>query len=387
VCIISLILYTHLSLLVLIIFGPLDCRSPPRYIFTMKTILIGCGTRPDVLKLAPVWAELRLNPRFTTKIWWSGQGKDIFPVEHQYMVDNSSKIAWSSLNEGIADTIKGFDDAIYLYEPDLVVTHGDDATAYACTLAAFNRSIPVAHVEAGLRTYRDTPHPEEAYRRSIALMASMHFAPDTIARLNLIQEYIPHDRIFITGNTINDVMRAWAPAFNGNLDILVTLHRRENTGRHIASALNTLGLWAIKHNITVIKHPNWQDQYDLSKLINFIDPVPHDELLNLMSLNDFVVTDSGGLQEECAFLGCPCIVYREETERTALLNSGAIILAPPSDPDSLDDALRILLRRQYAYGNGTAGLQIARLIEKRLGTCANVAGVEAIGGDSADLPG
>ena len=107
----------------------------------------------------------------------------------------------------------------------------------------------------------------------------------------------------------------------------------------------------------------------------------------MMVVADVVVTDSGGLQEECAFLGVPCIVYRESTEREALEALDSIILARPSNPLSLELALERVYHRRYAYGEGDSGLQIARLIEKRLGTVANVEGVEAIGGDSVDLPG
>ena len=349
----------------------------------MKNIVVACGTRPDVLKLAPVWENLQGIPDLNVKIWWSGQGKDIFPAEHQYMVDESppshARAGWNGLNAGISHTVDQFD--LYLaslstLDFDLVIVHGDDATAYACALAAFNREIPVAHVEAGLRTYADTPFPEEAYRKSISAMATLHFAPDQESRWNLLSEQIPGDRIFVVGNTINDVIRQWDDHYNGTMEIIATLHRRENAGERIQRAIDVLSVWAEVHEVTLIRHPNWGSRYTLPSNITYIDPVPHEDLLEMIYRTDVVVTDSGGLQEECAFLGVPCIVYRESTERTVLVDEGSVDMASPRNPTSLNLSLNRAYRRRFAYGTGDTGVQIAQIISSHLGTVASIAGIE-----------
>lgn len=323
------------------------------------SVVICVGTRPDVLKMAPVWENLRKNPEIDVKIFWSGQGKDIFPPEHQYMLDYSANISWESLNEALDALIGRFTDYLSDVNPDLVLVHGDDATAYGCAIAACRGSYRLGHVEAGLRTYADEPEPEERYRVLIDALADIHFAPDHIAYDNLISEGAPESSVYITGNTINDVL---AKGETPRLASLVTLHRRENAGDRIQRALDILWTWSDDVDFTIIAHPNWQDRYKIRGDLRVISPVDHSTLVSLLARSDFVVTDSGGLQEECAFLGVPCLVYRNVTERTALLDLGAITLCPPNSPSSLDLAIERLVAARFVYGTGDAGTKIADII-------------------------
>ncbi len=322
-------------------------------------IVIACGTRPDVIKLAPVWEALRKRESIDVKIFWSGQGRDIFPAEHQYMLDHSARIDWSERESAINALISAFQEYLTTTEPDLVLVHGDDATAYACAVAAFRSSHRLGHVEAGLRTYSHEPYPEEKYRTHIDSLSDIHFAPDDIARENLLLEGIPEESIYVTGNTINDVLAHSVPP---RLSALVTLHRTENSGPRIQKAIDILWNWSDDVDFTIIRHPNWQNRYRIPEDLRVISPLDHSTLVSLLARSDFIVTDSGGLQEECAFLGVPCLVYRNNTERTALHAHNAIVLCPPSRPESLDFAIERILAARFAYGKGDAGEKIADII-------------------------
>ena len=355
-------------------------------------IVAAIGTRPDVLKMLPVVLALK-ELGADVEVWWSGQGKDMFPAEHQYLITKAEKyICWDNLAEGIAETINRFSNFLRregdAYEHkypqntvpldlglpvDVVLVHGDDATAYSCAVASFLEGVPVAHVEAGLRTYNKEPYPEEAFRRMIGAVATWHFAPDQTAARNVIRENsgapnyqgdIVNARhewetygIFIVGNTINDTLP------KKPFKVLATLHRRENWGERRKEAMKVLGDFVQNDNVevSVIRHPNW-DMDGFQSRVACLAPLSHDELIEMIQEVDLVVTDSGGLQEEAAFLGTPCICVRTSTERTTLVENGAVELVHPDRPEELRAALDRHLNRRYAYGRGNTSEKIAEIL-------------------------
>jgi len=362
----------------------------------MRTkIVAAIGTRPDILKMMPVVDALQ-DLEVDVEVWWSGQGKDMFPVEHQYLVTESEKIDWGKgLIHGISQTMVSFSHFLSKQDNvDAILVHGDDATAYATGIAGYLAAIRVGHVEAGLRTYQREPYPEEAFRRMIGAVATWHFAPDLQAAYNLCSElgapgcankeahklfdgmpdiglnaYLDSgSKVFIVGNTINDTLP------KKPFKVLATLHRRENWGKRIVDALKVLNevYWDQPTNsfsLYTIRHPNWKswskpedNEYLEPQTLFYYDPMSHDDLIKKIQEVDLVVTDSGGLQEEAAFLGTPCICVRTTTERTALVENGAVELVHPDRPEELREALDRHLNRRYAYGKGDTSVKIAEIL-------------------------
>lgn len=312
----------------------------------MKNVVMAFGTRPDQIKLAPL-AKL-LNNRVNLQVWYSGQGWDMRPAEYQYVITTENKIEWDTMTNGVSRTIAEFGKFLDAQkEVDLVIVHGDDATAYACAVAAFLSYHRIAHIEAGMRTYDTTPYPEESFRRQIGSMATLHFAPSSIEVSNLKRERV-NGLIYTSGNTVNDTLEVDYPP-----KMLVTLHRRENWGEPIVEALRVLGNLEEDFEITVIEHPNWKNHLsnrDIPTNLVYIPPQPRDKFMGLVRDADLILTDSGGLQEECALLGKDCIVYRKKTERATLEMFGSITLADPTQPFELEDELVRWWKKRFSYG-------------------------------------
>lgn len=351
-------------------------------------VAVAYGTRPEQLKLRSVIEALSEHEGVEVLEWYSNQSADLVDAP----LENAP--TWrSSLTENVANCATLFEEWL-LQEPvlDAVIVQGDTATAFACALAAWLQGIPVAHVEAGLRTYAAEPWPEEGFRRMIGAMARWHFCPDREAAVNihrergkkiLLDKYVDAemDGIHVVGNTIIDVLP------REPFRVLVTLHRRENWGEPLTGAIADLcdfvlsnpdGVW-----VYIVKHPNWDNPANLGdrqlptvdlglkedphrSLLMYLNPMDHDFFLQQLRQADLVVTDSGGLSEEAAHFGVPCLVLRSATERVALLESGAVELVDPGSPEELQEALKAILSRRRAYGDGTAGKQVAETLVKEL---------------------
>ena len=328
-------------------------------------VVVAIGTRPDVIKMWPVIEALE-TAEIPHRVWWSGQGGDIQPLVKDELEVDEGKCKWKNLTaRNIAETIEDFTYFIMQEALDvkLVLVHGDDATAYACAIAAHALDIPIGHVEAGMRTYERDPWPEEQFRQVIGRLASLHFCPSEIERGNLHGEHV-QGRVHVTGNTINDVLSSLYP-----FSVLVTCHRRENALLPTQNLLDALAAFEGAHrgyvDIEVITHPNWQGRYRLPKNLTFTDPIrDHGEFLEKLREVDVVITDSGGLQEECAFLGVPCIVYRAETERKSLENRELIVVT--QNLDDIIDGLELRLDTQQVYGKGDAADRIISIIRNFL---------------------
>jgi UDP-N-acetylglucosamine 2-epimerase (non-hydrolysing) len=320
--------------------------------------IVAIGTRPDVIKMRPVINEMRAR-NMDTKVWWSGQGKDIQDGAVLPVDCDIGHVEWDKgLSAGIGQCIVLFGDYIAQYPEAVVLVHGDDGTAYGAAVGAYLQGNMVAHVEAGLRTYMRTPWPEEGFRRMIAHMASVHLAPDEYAKENLERERVI-GHVEVVGNTVVDTIEVGKPT------MLVTLHRRENWGYAISSVLDIINLFSSDFDVCVIRHPNWGNHLDLDSLpdLPYCDPMGREEFVERLRNSDVVVTDSGGLQEECALLGIPCYVMRESTERVALKENEAITLC--TTPEALNNELSAYFYRRYTYGKpGTVSPKIVDILEK-----------------------
>jgi UDP-N-acetylglucosamine 2-epimerase len=365
-------------------------------------VLVVFGTRPEAIKLAPVVRELAAHPQFECKICVTGQHRemlaqmlDLFALKPDWNLDlmrPDQDLAYltGAILSGIAEIVAR-------YAPDRIIVQGDTTTTFAASLAAFYRRVPVAHVEAGLRTGNIyAPWPEEVNRRLVSHIADLHFAPTERARANLLREGIDAGRIVVTGNTGIDALlwvaarldrdaalRARAVAvigsrFTGKKLILMTGHRRESFDGGLARIASAMARIAARPDVAVIfpVHPNPNVRRAIEPLqglgnVLLTEPVDYLELVYLLKECAFVVTDSGGIQEEAPSFGKPVLVTRETTERPEAVEQGRARLVGTDDA-LLYDAMTALLddpraySRMVAAGNPYGDGEASRRIVDRL---------------------
>ncbi len=320
-----------------------------------KTLLFVCGTRPEVIKLAPVIHAAEADDAVRAEICLTAQHRQLTDQFLPFFglrpcVDLNLMSANQSLAELTSQVVSRCSAVYEKSRPDLVVVQGDTATAFAAALAASLHQIPVAHVEAGLRSHcRHSPFPEETNRVLISHIAQLHFAPTPAARDNLYREGVRRD-VFVVGNTVVDALqlglRALArtdpPAALAGWDdmaprplVLVTLHRRESWGEPLQNVCRALAETARDYPTVEFVypiHPNPLVREPARRLltglanVRLLDPLGYQEFLWLLARSALVLTDSGGVVEEAATLGIPTLVAREETERAEAINAGAAIL-------------------------------------------------------------
>lgn len=358
-------------------------------------VLTVIGTRPEVIKMAPVLNALRTHaPQVVSQVCSSGQHKEMlddmlaaFDIRPAFSLGDLSDNA--SLSQLAARVLEGLDPILAHSRPDWLVVQGDTATVMAASLAAGNRKVKVAHVEAGLRSHdRANPFPEELYRVVADHASQLHFAPTQRAKENLLREGITGSGIFVTGNTVVDALAEalkrpaldWPlPDLAGRRLILVTAHRRENHGRPLAQICAALAelvrrpdvhiAYCVHHNPEV-----WGPvQAALGGIahLSLLAPQPYATMVQLMRASALILTDSGGIQEEAPFLGVPVLVLREVTERPEAVEAGAARLVGANRPAIvaaaarlLDDpaAYRAMARAVSPYGDGRAGTRIAAIL-------------------------
>ncbi len=349
------------------------------------------GTRPEAVKMAPILIALEREPAVRSQVCVTGQHRllldqvlDFFAIVPDFDLDLMAP--GQSLNAILARAIDRLDAILAEAAPDRVIVQGDTSTAFAAALAAFHRSIPVAHVEAGLRTYCPrAPFPEEANRRAIALLADMHFAPTAGAKANLAAERL-RGEVHVTGNSGIDALRLVLAAIDADAPlrrrieaslprvdpakklILVTCHRRESFGAPFASIRAALDRLAARADVEILfpRHPN----PELGGVPNQLAPLDLPCFVALMRRADLVLTDSGGVQEEAVTLGKPVVVLRDATERPEGVGIGAALLAG-TDADRIVRAAEAWLEaiaepqpRSDIYGDGRAA---ARIVDALLG--------------------
>lgn len=353
----------------------------------MKKILAVFGTRPDAIKMCPLVLELKKRASLEVKVCLTGQHREmldqvteIFGVTADY--DLAVMQEGQNLSDITSKIIDGITPILDKENPDIVLVHGDTATAFAAALAAFYLKIPVGHVEAGLRTYRiDSPYPEEFNRRAVSLISDYDFAPTEAARENLIGEGKKPDRVFVTGNTVIDALKYTVKEVSDTSVrlVLLTAHRRENIGepmRHIFSAVERVAEKYDDIKIIFPVHPNpavctiAEEVLGGCERVELIEPLDIIEFHNLLAQSYCVLTDSGGVQEEAAALGKPVLVLRDTTERT---EADSLMLVGTNEDDVAREFERLLedeelyIKMKNApnpYGDGNASARIADIIER-----------------------
>jgi UDP-N-acetylglucosamine 2-epimerase (non-hydrolysing) len=333
------------------------------------------GTRPDTIKMAPLVEALRANPEIDDLVCVTAQHRqmlddllELFSIEPDYDLDIMTK--QQSLTDITTRVLTGMEPVLKEAKPDVVLVHGDTTTSTSAALASFYQQIPTGHVEAGLRTSdRWSPYPEEMNRRLTGTIASYHFAPTPLARQHLLQEHVPDDDIIVTGNTVIDAFMATAgrpdlpqpPRWN-ELDpqrpiVVVTAHRRENHDfmpemceafKAVASAPPYPQLYWPVHPSPRVAPVAHEILAGVPGIV-LVDPIDYAHMVYAVKGSTFVLTDSGGLQEEAPCLGKPVLVMREETERPEGLAAGTLELVGHSR-DSIVKAVHRLLTDEAAFG-------------------------------------
>jgi UDP-N-acetylglucosamine 2-epimerase (non-hydrolysing) len=337
------------------------------------------GTRPDTIKMAPVVHALRAaRPAIEPIVCVTAQHREmldevlrLFEIVPDIDLDIMTKT--QSLTDITTRVLVGMERTLADAKPDVVLVHGDTTTSTATALATFYAKIPVGHVEAGLRTSTTAePFPEEANRRITGVLAALHFAPTSRARENLAAERTGHARIFVTGNTVIDAFLATerrvreggiVPAALAGLDparpiIFVTAHRRENHGQmaEIARAIVTIAGFPERPQIVWPVHPSPAVGPVVRAIagstpgVRLVDPLDYAETVAAVAACRFVLTDSGGLQEEAPTLGKPVLVMRRETERPEGLDAGTLRLIG-AEYDAIVGETRRLLTDEAAYAS------------------------------------
>ena len=357
---------------------------------TMPRVMVVLGTRPEAVKLAPVVRALRRRG-IRTAVVSTGQHRELLrdaliPLRLSPAADLGLMRPEQDHGRLAQLVLAGLSPLLARYRPALALVQGDTTTAAAAALACRYAGVPVGHVEAGLRSFdRENPFPEEDNRVAADHLSALHFAPTTAALANLRREGISGPWSSVTGNTGVD-SALWAAARAAPREagcILVTLHRRESFGRPLAGMLGALRALAASRSdarIVFSVHPNpavrraarSQRAHPRLKLQT---PLPYVDFIGLLAACRFLVTDSGGLQEEAAALGKPVLVAREVTERPELLAAGGGRLVG-RDPRRLlgearrllddDSLLRRMGRARNPFGDGRAGERVAALVQRWL---------------------
>ena len=373
-----------------------------------KKILIVFGTRPEAIKMAPlVKAFQAQSDSFETKVCVTAQHRemldqvlDLFEITPEYDLDIMKP--GQDLYDVTSNVLLGMKPVLTDFKPDVVFVHGDTSTTFAASLAAFYQQISVAHIEAGLRTgdiY--SPWPEEANRQLTSQITAYHFAPTATSKENLLKENVQDNNILITGNTVIDALFLALNKIKNDTDleqkiinfinkqfshstfniqkskfILVTGHRRENHGQgfiNICSALKEIALSNPDIDIVYPVHLNPNVQKPVKELladvanIYLIDPLQYEQFIYMMNKSYFIITDSGGVQEEAPSLGKPVLVMRDTTERPEALQAGTVKLVGTKKEVIVEEITKLIHSSQIynsmsqatnPYGDGQACAKI-----------------------------
>ena len=360
------------------------------------------GTRPEAIKMAPLVLELKKHTEYIETIvavtaqhrQMLDQVLELFEIVPDYDLDIMS--ADQTLFDITTRALRGLGEVVEQSKPDLVLVHGDTTTTFAGALAAFYKQVPVGHVEAGLRTGNIySPFPEEMNRKLTGNIAELHFAPTDTSRANLLNENVPLEKIFVTGNTVIDALKYVVSKgqISENLQknildkctnkriILVTTHRRENLGepmRNVYKAINrvlrenedAIAVFPIHYNPKVREIA--AEEFAQTERVIIVDPLEYEDFAQLISAADIVLTDSGGIQEEAPGLGKPVLVMRDTTERPEALYAGTVKLVGTdyqrilTEVSTLLDDSAAYVKMSHAvnpYGDGLACSRICNTLK------------------------
>lgn len=366
-----------------------------------KKIMLVFGTRPEAIKMAPLYHALRACPeQFETQVCVTAQHRQMLDqvlrvFEITPDIDLNLMKAGQDLYDVTASVLLGMRDVLRLQKPDALLVHGDTTTSLAAAMAGFYASVPVGHVEAGLRTHDIyAPFPEEFNRQVASKVTRWHFAPTEFSQRNLLNERVNQGQITVTGNTVIDALLWVLARIDSDVDrqaeltnflddrlpfawrterfVLITGHRRENFGDgflQICEALKDLAARYPKVHFVYPVHLNPNVQQPVKSLladlpnVHLIEPLDYEPFLYLLKHSHIVLTDSGGIQEEAPSLGKPVLVMRDVTERPEAVDAGTVILvganrerivANVSELLENDGTYKRMSRAHNPYGDGKA---------------------------------
>ncbi|ALJ32136.1 UDP-N-acetylglucosamine 2-epimerase (non-hydrolyzing) [Apilactobacillus kunkeei] len=361
------------------------------------------GTRPEAIKMAPIILEMKNNlDEFQPITVLTGQHKemldqvmDIFHIEADYNLHVMK--AQQTLSSITTTVINKLDSIINEAKPDIILVHGDTTTTFAAAVSAFYHQIPLGHVEAGLRTWdKYSPYPEEMNRQMTDILSDVYFAPTELSKDNLLKQNLKEDRIYITGNTAIDALkqtvdRNYHHSVLDDIDkthkiILLTMHRRENQGEPMRRTFETIKNEVLNRKDIEVVYPVHlspavqsvaHSVFDGVNRVHLIEPLDVVDFHNMAARSHFIMTDSGGVQEEAPSLGKPVLVLRETTERPEGVDAGTLKLVG-TDPKKISASIDQLLddTEEYKkmataknpYGDGTASKQILDAIKEVFAT-------------------
>ena len=368
----------------------------------MKNVIFIFGTRPEIIKLAPVILEMKKFPQdYNVLICNTEQQKELSNQTLEYFgLKADISLDCMRKNQSLASVqtriLNSLDKIYNDYQIDATIVQGDTMTVLCGALASFYHKIPVFHVEAGLRSYdKYEPFPEEVIRQMASRIADLHFAPTDVNKQALLKENIDNDKIYVVGNTVIDALFclsedviSQAKKFyeENNIEIndkliLITAHRRENHGERIDRIINAISYLAKKYDdhifvIPVHPNPNVKEKFysrlsDL-KNIKLLNPLDYPYLVYLMKNAKLILTDSGGIQEEAPSFACPTLVMRYETERKEGIEVGVSKLVGADYDKIITETEKILtkdisqtrLKVKNPYGDGTTSKKIVEIIRK-----------------------
>lgn len=369
----------------------------------MRKILLVFGTRPEAIKMAPVYSALKSTPRIDVRVCVTGQHRqmldqvlELFGIQPEF--DLNLMKAGQDLTDITSNVLLGLRGVFKQWLPDMVLVHGDTSTTLGASLAAYYAKVQVGHVEAGLRTgNKYAPWPEEMNRRLTGALADLHFAPTEQSRQNLLSEGVESQNISVTGNTVIDALlqvvervqtdtalqTSMAQRFNfldgAKRMLLVTGHRRENFGQGFENICQALAQLAQRGDVQVVYpvHLNPHVQEPVNRIlgqcpnVHLLEPQDYLPFVYLMHRSSLIVTDSGGVQEEAPSLGKPVLVMRDTTERPEAVAAGTVRLVGTSTQRIVDTAQQLLndpvayqsmARAHNPYGDGQAAQRIAQML-------------------------
>lgn len=329
-------------------------------------ILLTYGTRPEYIKIKPLIKEFK-NYNIPFKILFTGQHKDIANGDYDF------KIEMSDLSNNRLDSVMAnlmtLSDTIFEGITHVLV-QGDTTSVVGLSLAALHRKINVIHLEAGLRTYdTENPFPEENNRRIVSTIASIHLCPTELNANNLYKENVT-ENVFVVGNTVLDNLIEYKEKCEYTNKVLVTMHRRENH-ENIHEWFTEINELAKKHNelefiLPLHPNPNVQKHKSILTNVKLIEPLNHQDLLELLVKTKIVITDSGGIQEECSFFNKKCLVCRKVTERPESVNLTSFLIDKPKDLSLIFDKHIVTYNVNFEspYGDGKSAIKISEILNK-----------------------
>ena len=377
----------------------------------IKKVMLVFGTRPEAIKMAPLVKEFEKDSNFETIVCVTAQHREmldqvlnLFDITPDFDLDVMKP--GQDLYEVTSNILLGLKPILSEVKPDLVLVHGDTATTMATSIAAFYQQIAVGHIEAGLRTNNIySPWPEEGNRQVTGRLATFHFAPTQESKANLLKENVDVDRVIVTGNTVIDALLSVVSKIKSDKEleekiksdikdkgylvnddkrlILVTGHRRENFGQGFLNICEGLKALASEYKDVDIVYPvhlNPNVQKPVNEILSdvdnvfLIDPLDYEPFVYLMNRSFFILTDSGGIQEEAPSLGKPVLVMRDTTERPEAVEAGTVKLVG-TDKDKIiseckrllddEDAYKVMSRSHNPYGDGKACERVVSYLKGR----------------------